>query len=166
MLLLRTYASSRPDPDVWTARADFRADAAAVLDALTDPALIACWAPVRFEVEGLAGGRLRAGSRERVSGSIGGIRTAFDVEVSCANTECLELVARGPVWLDVAYRFRPHDGGVTVEAAVSVLRQSGFAASILRGAVSALMNGGALGAALRRLEDSLAPPVEPELLAA
>jgi uncharacterized protein YndB with AHSA1/START domain len=166
MLLLRTNTSSSHDPDVWTARADLRADAEEVLDALTDPELIAEWAPVSFEVDGLAGGRLRAGSLERVRGSIGGVRTSFDVEVRSADTERLELVAHGPVSLDVAYRFEEHDQGVAVEASVAVRRQRGLTGQIMRAAVGALMSAGALSAALRRLDASLAPPLEAELLAA
>jgi len=166
MLFLRTIATPSPEPEVWTACAELRSDVATVLDALTDPTLIACWAPVSFEVDGLAGRRLRAGSRERVRGSIGGIRTVFEVEVRRADAAGLELVASGPVELHVAYRFRERDDGVDVETAVSILRQGGITASVLRAAVAALMNAGALRMALRRLESSLPLPAEPELLAA
>lgn len=151
---------------MWTAHAQLRSDVVSVLEALTDPALIACWAPVNFEIDGLAGGRLRAGSRERVRGSIGGIGTVFEVEVERANIAGLELVARGPVWLDVSYRLRELGDVVNVEAAVSIRRRGGITASILRAAVAALMNAGALGMALRRLENSLALPAEAELVAA
>jgi hypothetical protein len=109
---------------------------------------------------------LRAGSRERVRGSIGGIGTVFEVEVKRADNTGLELVARGPVWLDVVYRFCEHADGINVEAAVSIIPRRGLAASVLRAAVGALMNAGALGKALRRLEDSLSASAEPELLAA
>ena len=66
MLLLRS-SSPRAEADVWTAHTGIRAGAREVLDALTDPAAIADWAPVPFQVEGLAGGRLQAGSYELVS---------------------------------------------------------------------------------------------------
>jgi hypothetical protein len=138
----------------------------AVVAALTDPASIACWAPVSFEVEGLAGGRLRSGSRERVSGSIAGIRATYDVEVTRADRQRLELVAHGPVSLDVAYGLSQRDDGVLVDARVAIRRQRGLAAQVLRAAVGALLNAGALRAALRRLEGSLCAPREPELLAA
>jgi hypothetical protein len=154
------------DQEVWTARAELCADVRQVLSALTDPAAISRWAPVSFEVDGLAGGRLRAGSCERVSGSIAGIRATFEVEVHSADTDGLKLVARGPVALDVAYSFREHEDGVTVEAAVGVRRQRGIAAQVLRAAVAALLNGGALTSALGRLDDALSPRLEPELVAA
>jgi Polyketide cyclase / dehydrase and lipid transport len=163
MLLLRTDTDSS---DLWTARADVRARAEDVLSALTDPALIAEWAPVNFDVDGLADGRLRAGTRERVSGSLAGVRTVFEVEVRSADTRRLELVAHGPVSLDVAYRFQEHDAGVVVEATVGVRPGGGLAARLLRAAVGALLDAGALGAALRRLEAALAAPAAPELIAA
>ena len=151
---------------MWTASATLRSDADEVLRALTSPDSIAQWAPVSFDVDGLAGSRLRAGSRERVSGSIAGITATFDVEVSRADRERLELVAHGPVALDVAYSFSEHDDGVIVNAQVGVRRQRGLTAEVLRAAVGALLNAGALAGALRRLESSLSCPREPELLAA
>jgi hypothetical protein len=150
MLLVADRRVSR-DQAVWSARTVICADVDEILQALTDPVAIARWAPVSFEVDGLAGARLRAGSRERVRGSIAGIRAAFDIEVQAADTERLELVADGPVALDVAYSFRDHDGGVLVEAAVAVRRRRGLAAQLLQAAVSALLNAGVLAAALHRL---------------
>lgn len=151
---------------MWTASADMRSDPDEVLDALTDPAAIAHWAPVRFEVGGLAGGRLRSGSRERVSGSIAGIGATFEVEVTRADTQRLELVARGPVSFDVTYCFSEHDAGVVVDAHVAIRRQRGLTAEVLRAAAGALLSAGALRSALRRLEASLPCACEPELLAA
>ncbi|MGN6168324.1 MAG: SRPBCC family protein [Solirubrobacteraceae bacterium] len=165
-MLFKTNTSRPPQEDVWTASADFASDPDEVLRALTDPAAIAQWAPVSFEVDGLAGTRLRAGSRERVSGSLAGIRTTFEVEVSNADRECLELVARGPVSLDVAYCFEEHDAGVRVDAQVGIRRQRGLTAQVLRAAVGALMNAGALGSALRRLDASLSAPLGADILAA
>jgi len=166
MLLLRSDTGSS-DSDVWTASAEVPSDVDDVLCALTEPASIASWAPVSFEVEGLAGSRLPAGSRERVSGSIAGIRTTFEVEVTRADRQRLELVAHGSVSLDVAYSFSQHDAGVTVvDARVGIRRQRGLTAQVLRAAVGALLNAGALRTALRRLESSLSCPLEPELRAA
>ena len=165
MLLLRSTSGS-PSAEVWTARATLRSDPDEVLRALTRPDSIAQWAPVSFDVDGLAGSRLRAGSRERVSGSIAGITATFDVEVTRADRERLELVARGPVALDVAYSFRELGDGVIVNAQVGVRRQGGLAGQVLRAAVGALLNAGALASALRRLESSLSCPCEAELLAA
>ena len=165
MLLLRSSSDS-PSADVWTASATLRSDPDEVLRALTSPASIAQWAPVSFDVDGLAGSRLRAGSRERVSGSIAGITATFEVEVRRADTERLELVARGPVALDVAYSFSELGDGVIVSARVGVRRERGLTAQVLRAAVGALLNAGALASALRRLESSLSYPCQPELLAA
>lgn len=141
--------------DAWRASTFVCANPDTVLRALTEPEWIADWAPIGFEVDGLAGGRLRAGARERVRGSIAGIRAAFEVEVHAADTERLELVAMGPVALDVAYRFRAHDGGVSVDATVSVKRRRGLVAQLLQRAVAALLDAGALSAALGRLDASL-----------
>jgi hypothetical protein len=165
MLSLRTHPGS-PDSDAWTASANLPGDLDVVLTALTDPTSIACWAPVSFEVAGLAGGRLQAGSRERVSGSIAGVRTTYDVEVKRADRQRLELVAHGPVSLDVTYRFRQLEDGVFVDARVAIRRQRGLTAQLLRAAVGALLNAGALRSALRRLETSLSGPGEAQLLAA
>jgi hypothetical protein len=162
----RTNTGSSPRVDVWTASIDLGSDPDEVLRALTDPAAIAQWAPVTFEVDGLAGSRLRAGSRERVSGSIAGIKTTFEIEVRSADRERLELVARGPVSLDVKYRFEAHAARVRVDAQVGIQRQPGLTAQVLRAAVGALLNAGVLGSALRRLEASLSAPLEADLLAA
>jgi hypothetical protein len=154
------------EPDVWSARADFDAEAADVLQALTDPDTIAEWAPVSFEIDGGSGRALRAGSCERISGSIAGLRVAFDVEVARADLSRLELVARGPLSMDVAYAFLEREDHVTVEAHVAVHRGGGLTGHVLARAVSALLNAGALQRALGRLEGSLCGDFEPELLAA
>jgi hypothetical protein len=166
MLRLGSLSSTLSEQNVWTARADLRADANQVLLALTDPELIAQWAPVAFNVAGLAGGRLSAGSRERVTGTIAGVRATFDVQVARADRQQLELSAHGPVSFEVLYSFREHASGVRVEARVSLGREGGLATQILRAAVRALLNAGALAGALRRLEGSLCPALEPELVAA
>jgi hypothetical protein len=162
MLLLGPSRST--EQDVWTAQADLSAGADDVLVALTDPDLIASWAPVQFDVDGLAGGRLRAGCRERVHGTIAGVTASFDVEVARADRERLHLVARGPVSFDVTYRFRSHPCGVRVEASVSVHRRSGLIARIVRTAVAAALNAGALGAALDRLDAALRYELDGALL--
>ncbi len=164
MSLLGKAINPPLQPGAWTARADVvSADAEQLLEALTDPAAIARWAPVDFEVEGLAGGRLRAGSSERVSGTFAGVTTRFDVDVVRADREGLELTARGPVWLDVAYRFGEDVGCVTIEARVALHRRPGLGAQLLAAAVSALLNAGALGRALSQLQASLACELDAEL---
>ncbi len=165
-MLLRRSQPGNEYLDAWTARAAVRARAEEVLEALTDPARIARWAPIEFEIDGLAGERLRAGSRERVSGTIAGLRATFEVEVVRADTERLELVAQGPVSFEVTYAFRRGDGVVVVDAFVSLRRQRGFTAQLLRTVATGLLSAGALGSALARLEASLSPPAPAELLAA
>jgi hypothetical protein len=173
-MLLRNDRAIAGEPDVWTASASLDSHPHGVLRALTDPAAIARWAPVNFEVDGLGGRRLGAGSRERVSGSIAGIGATFDVEVIRADTKGLELVADGPISLDVNYRFIEHDDGVSVHARVGIRRRRGLSAQLLQAAVAALLNAGALARALRKLEDSLGAPAprgvfagsQPKLVAA
>ena len=166
MLLLGAHTNSSPAREVWTARRGICAHPEDVLHALTDPDTIAEWAPVSFEVDGLAGGCLEAGSYERVSGSIAGVGTTFEIEVRRADVERLELVARGPISFDVAYRFHRGDDEVLVEATVGLRRHRGLAAQILRAGAVALLNTGALTSALRRLESAVACPVGDELIAA
>ena len=144
-------------PEVWSARAAVRAEACQVLAALTDPELIAAWAPVGFELEDGCPGRLRAGSHERVSGSLAGVRASFEIEVRRADRDRLELLAEGPVSMEVAYCLREEDGRVLVDAHVGLRRRSGLTAAILRGAVVALLNAGALDRALQSLAKSVRP---------
>ena len=154
MLLTRTNTAQLGSTP-WTASVDCNADAEQVLRALTEPDLIANWAPVSFSVEGLAGGRLRAGSRERVRGTLAGITATFDIEVSRADRERLELLAEGPVGLDVSYRFCPRARWVRVEASVAVRRGRGLTGQLLAPALSAILNAGALDRALARIQRSL-----------
>jgi hypothetical protein len=166
MLLLGSRSKTIGEANAWSARTHVCAGADQVLDALTDPELIAGWAPVSFDVDGLAGGRLTPGSRERVSGTIAGVTATFEVEVLIADRQRLELVARGPVSFEVLYVLREQGGQVIVDARVSLRPQRGLAAHLLRAATSALLDAGALGRALRRLEQSLCRDLEAGLIAA
>jgi uncharacterized protein YndB with AHSA1/START domain len=166
MFLLGPRPQSAGESNVWTASADFCARPDEVLEALTDPELIAQWAPISFNVVGLTGERLTAGTRARVSGNIAGLGASFEVKVSRADTRRLELSARGPVAFEVTYIFLEHEDGVTVEARVLVRREAGLAAQVVRTAASALLNAGALAGSLRRIESSLQPNVERQLVAA
>ena len=164
MLLL---GSKRDTPSsVWSARKFMLASPDEVLSALTDPETIAAWAPVRFEIDGLAGSRLRPGSVERVSGSLAGVRAAFDVDVHEADDGGLKLVAHGPVTLEVSYSFLADDDGTLVDAEVRIRRSGGLTTQLLGGAVAALLNAGALACALGRIESSLGCPAEAALVAA
>jgi hypothetical protein len=143
--------------DVWTASALVDADPDSVLRALTDPDAIADWAPVGFDVDGLDGGRLRSGARARVRGALAGVGATFDVDVMRADESGLELEARGPIGLDVAYRVAAADEGVRVLAQVALRRQPGLTAKLLRAATAGLLDRGALDSALRRLGEACTP---------
>lgn len=132
---------------------------------MTDPERIAEWAPIAFEVDGLATRSLRAGTEARVSGMIAGVRATLEVEVSRADERGLHLAARGPVAMEVEYRFRAHGGGVMVEARITLGRREGISAQVMRSATRALLNAGALGRALYRLEGALPEPFEGRLAA-
>lgn len=132
---------------------DLDADACEVLAALTDPELIAAWAPVGFALDRPGASRLQTGSHERVSGSLAGVRASFEIDVMRAEPGRLELVAEGPLGMDVAYRFREQGGYVALVASVSLHRRGGLTGQILRGAVAALLNAGALDRALSRLAE-------------
>lgn len=164
MLFLR--GNDGVQEDAWTARARVHAETHEVLRAITDPTAIAAWAPVSFEVEDLAGNRLRAGSCARVTGSLAGVGVTFEVEVLSADSDGLELVALGPVSFDVRYAFSYGDGGLVVDATVRLRRQAGLTAHILRAAVTALLNAGALESALGRLETAVDRSASEKLLAA
>jgi hypothetical protein len=135
----------------WTATTTTAARPEDVLDVLCDPDAAARWAPLPFEVEELAGRRLEAGSRARVSGKLAGRRVGFDLEVHEASDDGLALAAEGPVGFDVDYRLSPVDGGSEVHASVSVRPSGGIVGRLLAEATSALLSAGALEAALSRV---------------
>jgi hypothetical protein len=156
----------RAAPGVWRASAIVRGEPCEILRALTDPELIATWAPMSFELEHPGARRLRAGSQERVSGSLAGLRASFDVEVTRADDARLELVAEGPLAMDVAYSFRAQGRRVRVDASIGLRRRGGLAGTVARAAVAALLDAGALERALQRLAQSLREPAELELMSA
>ena len=135
----------------FTTRTTADASPEQVLEVLTDPAAIATWSPVPFEVEDLDGLRLEAGSRARVSGSLAGVKAGFDVEVHAADTAGLKLSAEGPVGLDVRYGLRPAPAGSEVSATVSVKRSGGITARLIGKATEALLAAGALESAASRI---------------
>jgi hypothetical protein len=127
-----------------------------VLELLTAPEAITRWAPVPFEVLGLDGARLRSGSHARVAGRLAGRSVEFDVEVVRACHDRLELVADGPISLDVLYRLRSAGTGSEIEATVSV-QGRGLFGRMLAKATEALLAGGALRMSLERLARELQP---------
>lgn len=121
-----------------------------VLPLLTEPEAIARWAPLPFEVMALDGERLESGTRARVAGRLAGRSVEFDVDVLRASHERLELVAQGPIWMDVKYRVRPTGSSTEIEASISV-KGSGLFGRALAKATEALLAGGALRMSLERL---------------
>jgi Polyketide cyclase / dehydrase and lipid transport len=122
-----------------------------ILEVLTDPDAIRSWSPIPFEVEELEGIRLQAGSLAHVSGSLAGKRVGFDVQVRAADQHGLELTAEGPISIDVLYELEPVDGGSEMTASVSLRDGPGLTGRILAAATGALLRGGALEAAARRI---------------
>lgn len=120
-----------------------------IMAALTQPAVIARWAPVAFDVESTR--PLRAGSTTLVSGGLAGRRVEFEVDVAEVSASRLVLTASGPVRMNVEYRVSPADGGAHVEASVALARGKGLLGGIMAGATGALLSGGALRTALGRI---------------
>lgn len=134
----------------WTASALTGAAPEAVLAALTDPDAVARWSPVAFDVEDDAG-RLRAGTRTRVSGKLAGVRVGFDVHVHEADDRRLALSASGPVALDVRYDVAPTSAGSEVRASISLAKGRGLMAGLLAEATAGLLRAGALSHAVNRI---------------
>lgn len=127
-----------------------------VLALLTEPAAIARWTPVPFELIDLDTDRLVAGSRARVRGRLAGRTLEFDVEVLAAEDERLALVATGPLSIDVEYALRPAAEGSELRASISV-RGSGLIGRVIAQATDALLAAGALDLAVSRIGRQLTP---------
>jgi carbon monoxide dehydrogenase subunit G len=147
----------------WTATALTGAAPEAVLAALTDPDTVARWSPVAFEVEDDETGRLRTGTRTRVSGKLAGVRVGFDVHVHCADDRQLALSATGPVTMDVNYDVSPAaDGCTAVRASISLAKGRGLVAGLLSEATAGLLRAGALNAAVNRIASTACPSPLPQ----
>jgi hypothetical protein len=127
-----------------------------ILKLLTAPEAIARWAPVPFEVVALDGPRLQAGSRARVAGRLAGRAVEFDVDVLRASDDRLELVAEGPISIDVQYRLTAAGSGSEIAASVSV-EGRGLFGLVLAKATETLLAAGALRMSLERLGRELRP---------
>lgn len=136
--------------NTWTASALTGAAPEAVLAALTDPDAVSRWSPVAFDIEDDAG-RLRAGTRTRVSGKLAGVRVGFDVHVHQADDRQLALSACGPVAMDVRYDVEPTSEGSEVRASISLAKGRGFMAGLLAEATAGLLRAGALSHAVNRI---------------
>ena len=140
----------------WQSNATVPGSPGDVLALLTEPDAIARWAPVPFEVVALDGARLEPGSRARVAGRLAGRSVEFDVDVLRASHERFELVAQGPICIDVKYRLRPTGESSEVEASIAVDGR-GLLGRVLAKATEALLAGGALRMSLDRLAGELRP---------
>lgn len=140
----------------WQSNATIPGSPTDILELLTEPEAIARWAPVPFEVVALDGARLESGTRARVVGRLAGRSVAFDVDVLSASHERLELVAQGPISLDVRYRLRPAGTWSEIEATVAV-EGRGLLGRVLAKATETLLASGALRMSLERLARELQP---------
>lgn len=139
----------------WHANTSVPGSPADVLGLLTEPEAIARWAPVPFKVLALDGPRLKTSSRARVAGCLAGRAVEFEVDVLHASDERLELIAEGPISIDVRYRLRPAGRSSQVAAAIAI-EGRGLFGRILAKATEALMASGALRMSLDRLAGELA----------
>ena len=135
----------------YTATIETSAPPERVLEVLTDPDAIREWSPVPFELDDDGATALEAGTETHVSGSLGGVRVGFEVQVHAADAEGLRLSAEGPVALDVAYGLRPLASGSEVSASITVARAGGLRARLIGKATEALLAGGALEGATGRI---------------
>jgi hypothetical protein len=129
---------------------------AEILELLTEPGAIARWAPIPFEVVALDGARLESGSCARVAGRLAGQSVEFEVDVVRASDDRLELVARGPISMDVRYRLWASANGSEIDASISV-EGSGLFGRLLAKATETLLAAGALRMSLERLGRELQP---------
>ena len=122
-----------------------------VLETLTEVRACRTWSPVGFTVDGLDGPRLHPGATPRVSGSLGGRRLHFQLEVLQADAQRLRLCALGPVEMLVDYAVHGASTGSSVEAAVSVRAVPGWIGTLTGRLTCLLLTGGALDHALVRI---------------
>ena len=127
-----------------------------VLELLTEPAAVARWAPIPFELLDLDDERLVAGAHARVTGAFAGRRLEFDVEIHEADEERLSLVADGLVSIGAEYLLVPADGGSDVRASVSVSGRGVLGGTFAR-AFEAVLAAGALRASVARIGRELEP---------
>lgn len=143
----------------WHSNATVPGSPTDVLEFLTEPDAIARWAPIPFEVMSLDGGtRLVSGTHARVAGRLAGRSLEFDVDVLRASDDRLELVAEGPISIDVRYVLRPAGASSEVRASIAV-EGRGLFGRMLAKATEALLAGGALRMSLERLGRELGPAI-------
>ena len=142
----------------WTANTAIGAAPEQVMEVLTRPCAIASWAPIPFEVEGVKGDRLTAGSHAKVAGKLAGKDLEFDVHVHQADCCNLRLTAIGPyVEMDVAYDIEGLDEWAEVRASIDV-KGNGVLGRFVAKAVEGFLAGGALNNALGQLAHAAENP--------
>ncbi len=134
----------------WNAQTVVAGSPDEVLAVLTEPDIIARWAPIDFELVDRRNMRLCAGDTVRVRGYLAGRCLEFLVEVFVAGGGRLCLSASGPIQLDVEYVARARDGGSLVGATVSVSGR-GLIGRMLSQATDAMLAAGALSGAVSRI---------------
>jgi Polyketide cyclase / dehydrase and lipid transport len=139
---------------IWSTHTNVTGTPDDVIAVLSDPDAIRRWSPIDFDVDGVDGDRLEAGSRARVSGRLAGRGASFDVEVDQAGDGRFALTASGPIELDVEYEAFEDEGGTQVWATVEV-RGGGLIGRLLAQATDALLAAGALDRALGRIADEI-----------
>ncbi len=135
----------------WTSTATANATPEQLLGVLTDPDEIRRWSPIDFELDDPDHRRLDAGARVRVTGRLAGVPVGFDVEVHAADEDRFELSADGPIGFDVRYDLFAADSGAHLSASVSMRSGGGLRGRLMTNAAGALLSGGALDSATRRI---------------
>ncbi len=136
----------------WTTQALLDGTPDQVMAVLRAPDACSRWSPIDFELEDFQGDRLRSGSRARVAGRVAGLSVSFDIEVEHAGDSRLALTARGPMTLDVEYEAHPASpAGADLRASVTVRGARSIGGRVAAAATEALLRGGALALAVRRI---------------
>jgi hypothetical protein len=136
---------------MWKSTRTVSAPPREILHAITHEDAIRRWSPVDFELRGHAGGRLHAGDVARVVGRVAGLGVGFDVEITAADRDGLQLLASGPVDIDVHYGIAECCDGSDVEASVNVHGGRGMTGRVVATTVRTLLAAGALDGALARI---------------
>ena len=145
----------------WTTQTIVDGQPEEVMAALSDPDCCYRWSPIDFDLEDLDSDRLQTGSYARVVGRVAGISVSFEIEVLHASGRRLALTARGPLTLDVEYEAYPADGGrAEVWATVTVKAPRSLSGRLAAASTEALLRGGALSLALRRIATEVERRVE------
>jgi hypothetical protein len=136
----------------WTTQTTLDGTPEEVLAVLSDPDCCYRWSPIDFDLEDLDGDRLETGSVARVAGRVAGISVSFEIEVQHACDRRLALTARGPMTLEVEYEAYPAQAGrAEVWATVTVKPSRSLTGRLAAASTEALLRGGALNMALRRI---------------